>query len=400
LFEAVGFEATHAFAARSVAPSPPETGETAGVRANAYFDFAPSLTDRSAIRPLVENDPGVQARVKSLRDALAAWWSAHAARLADLPARRDLNAVRAEFLDSFVAALSPLNVLDRFKLSGVIATWWTETLPDFKTLLENGFPGVIDGWVDAIADAVEDDEAAGPIFDPFTHKLVRRVMSDYLDQIAAAKTDVARLKGEKEAFEQSNEPDDADEEELKSWNYAKDLERQIRELKAENRDALKELAKLEKATARNPSSKRKPPPLAGGDKGEGICLLTARDSLQPVLDQLAALEATLTPYEKIKADVSAARSRFGVLTNAFVSELKNRCGFMGDDKKRTLVLELLQQDVKAGLDSAANEKRQVLVRFVEKLRDKYGITLTTARHDRLSAEEQLNRTLEKMQYVG
>ena len=39
-------------------------------------------------------------------------------------------------------------------------------------------------------------------------------MSDYLDQIANAKADVARLKGEKEAFEQSNEPDDADEEEL------------------------------------------------------------------------------------------------------------------------------------------------------------------------------------------
>ena len=120
----------------------------------------------------------------------------------------------------------------------MIATWWTETLPDFKTLLENGFPGVIDGWVDAIADAVEDDEAAGPTFDPFAHKLVRRVMSDYLEQIAAAKTDVARLKGEKEAFEQSNEPDDADEEELKNWNYAKDLERQIRELKAENKDGL------------------------------------------------------------------------------------------------------------------------------------------------------------------
>ena len=143
-------------------------------------------------------------------------------------------------------ALSPLSVLDRFKLSGVIATWWTETLPDFKTLLENGFPGVIDGWVDPIADAVDDDEAAGPTFDPFAHKLVRRVMSDYLEQIAAAKTDVARLKSEKEAFEQSNEPDDADEQELKNWNYAKDLERQIRELKAENRDALKELAKTRK----------------------------------------------------------------------------------------------------------------------------------------------------------
>src|SRR5262249_14297124 len=154
-----------------------------------YFDFALSLTDRSAIRPLVENDPGVQARVQALRDALGAWWTEHSIRLTDLPTRRDLNAVRAEFLDSFVAALLPLNVLDRFKLSGVLAPWWTAPLPDFKTLLENGFPGVIDGWVDAIADAVDDEEPAGPTFDPFDHKLVRRVMSDYLDQISAAKAD-------------------------------------------------------------------------------------------------------------------------------------------------------------------------------------------------------------------
>ena len=45
-------------------------------------------------------------------------------------------------------------------------------------MLENGFPGVIDGWVDAIADAVEDDEAVGPAFDPFGHKLVRRTMAE------------------------------------------------------------------------------------------------------------------------------------------------------------------------------------------------------------------------------
>ena len=255
LFESLGFDPIHAFAARA--------------NDTLYFDFGLSLSDRSAIRSFVENDPGVQARVKSLRDALTSWWSTHAARLADLPARRDLNAVRGEFLDSFVAALSTLNVLDRFKLAGVIATWWTETLPEFKTLLENGFSGVIDGWVDAIADAVEDDEAAGPTIDPFAHKLVRRLMSDYLEQIAAAKTEVARLRGEKEAFEQSNEPDDADEEELKNWNYAKDLERQIRELKSENRDAFKELIKVEKAAAKAQLGKRKLPPLATGGRGRG-----------------------------------------------------------------------------------------------------------------------------------
>ena len=374
LFDALGFDLTHAFTAR--------TNDV------AYFDFAPALADRSAIRTLVENDAGVQARTQALRDALAAWWDAHAARLADLPARRDLNAVRAEFLDSFVAALSPLGVLDRFKLAGVIATWWTDTLPDFKTLLENGFPGVIDGWVDAIADAVEDDEAAGPAFDPFAHKLVRHTMADYLNKIAAARADIARLKGEKEAFEQSNAPDDADEEELASWNYARDLERQVRELKAEHRDTLRELTRLERAAAR-----------ARATDADRRAAAEAKAALQPVFDRLASIETELAPYECIKEQLGEARARYRKLTDAFVDELKTRCAIMSEDEKRALVLELFAQDVQVGLDAAVGEKRQELVRFVEGLWDKYRVTLTNLRTDRAVIEKWLGELLEGMRYV-
>jgi hypothetical protein len=177
-FDALGFDPARAFT--------PRPGDS------RYHDFAPALPDRAAIRQLVENDPGVQARLAAVRQQLTAWWAEHSPRLADLPQRRDLNRVRAEFLDSFVTALlgsagvspagstgvPPVPPLDRFKLAGVIATWWTDTLPDFKTLLENGFPGVMDGWVDAIADAVEDDDNARQDFDPFGHKLVRRTMTN------------------------------------------------------------------------------------------------------------------------------------------------------------------------------------------------------------------------------
>jgi type I restriction enzyme M protein len=224
-------------------------------------------------------------------------------------------------------------------------------------------------------------------------------MADYLDQIAAAKADVARLKGEKEAFEQSNEPDDADEEEIKNWNYAKDLERQIRELKAENKDALKELARLEKAAAKAPSAKRKPSPLAGGGTGEGVCLQTARDSLQPVLDQVAALESALAPYEQIKRDLSAARTCFRKLTDEFVSELKNRCGFMGDDKKRALVLELLAQEVQGGLNDAISEKRQALVGLVDALWEKYGVPFTELQNRRGENAYLLSAIMKDLRYA-
>jgi len=377
LFDALGFNPARAFARRE--------------NDAKYFDFSPALADRAAIRPLVESDPGVQECRLTVRQQFAAWWQKHSPGLADLPQRRDFNRVRAEFLDTFVTAMLADNgpggsPLDRFKLAGVIATWWTDTLPDFKTLLENGFPGVMDGWVDAIADAVEDDEAAGPAFDPFGHKFVRRTMTDYLDRIASAKADIARLKGEKEAFEQSNAPDDLDEEELAAWNYAKDLDRQMRDLKAEHKDALKKLAKASKVGRGVPSA---PSPE----------LRELRTTLQPVLNQLAALEAALVPYEQIKAQLAEARARYRTLTDEFVNELKARCGAMGDDQKRALVLELFAQDVQAGLDAALAERRQELVRFIEGLWDKYQVTLAQLRGDRTGIETSLSQYLKQLSYT-
>jgi type I restriction enzyme M protein len=373
LFDALGFEPARVFTVRSDDVN--------------YFDFAPVISEKIDLRSLIENDRGVQARVEALRQSVCVWWTTHAPRLAELPTRRNLNAVRTEFLDTFVATLLPLGLLDRFKLAGVIASWWTDTLPDLKTLLENGFSGVIDGWVDAIADAVEDDEAAGPTFDPFTHKLVRRMMTDYLEQIAVARADIARLKGEKQAFEQSNPLEDVAEEELENWNYAKDLERQIRELREDHRDALKELAKIEKKAAK-----------ARATDADRQAASSARTALQPVLDRFAELDAALLPYEQIKKDLSEARTRYRELTNAFVDELRERCAALTTEQKRELVLDLFSQDVQSSLDSAVGEECQTLVRFVEGIWDKYRVTLSKLRSGRDEAAEQMSRFLQVLRY--
>ncbi|MDQ1336230.1 MAG: type restriction enzyme protein [Thermodesulfobacteriota bacterium] len=368
LFEALGFSPDVLFAHRP--------------HDDRYRDFKPGITSRPAIARLIETDTGLLARTQSLRNALTGWWASHTGSLIALPQGRNLNAVRSEFLQGFTEALFPLGCLSNFKLSGVVATWWTETLPDFKTLMENGFCGVVDGWIDAIADAVEDDDNVGPAFDPFSHKLVKRTMADYLQQIDYAKSEIARLKGEKEAFEQSNPPDDADDEELASWNYAKDLERQVKELKAEFKDAIKELTRLEKAATKKKATD------AARSKAEA-----ARRELQSYFDQMAALGAELAPYEQIKTDLAAARATFRALTNAFVDELKNRCAEMGEDDKQDLVLELFAQDLQAGLDGALKDKQKELVRFTENLWDKYQISLNAIKASRLDSDERLNQIL-------
>jgi type I restriction enzyme M protein len=373
LFEALHFDPAHAFSRRENDPG--------------YFDFGAVLNDRTAIRPLIENDSLVQEHSSVSRERLATWWAAHADRITELPTRRDLNAVRAEILNSFVDALLPLDTLDRFKLSGVVATWWTDTLPDFKTLVENGFHGVIDGWIDAISDAVDDEENTGPAFDPFGHKLVRRIMADYLEQIVTARTLVSRLKGEKETFEKSNAPDDLEEEELRDWNYAKELEEQARRIRSENKERLKALKKLESAAAKTRAK--------AIDKQAAV---DARVSLTDVVEKLTAIDQLFAPYEKIKADLSRARTIYKDLVSRFVEELKARSSSMNANQERILILDLFASDVLVSLEFAMAEKRKSLVQWAELIWDKYHTTFSHLCDARTVVEAKLGDLLVRMNY--
>jgi len=103
-------------------------------RDQRYYDFAPQLSERARLKATIEADPGVQARERALRDAFATWWQTHEQHLRQLPERRDLMALRAELLQTFETALRPVGLLDRYKVAGVIASWWDDYQYDLRTL--------------------------------------------------------------------------------------------------------------------------------------------------------------------------------------------------------------------------------------------------------------------------
>jgi hypothetical protein len=124
----------------------------------------------------------------------------------------------------------------------------------------------------------------------------------------------------------------------------------------------------------------------------------ARAALAPVLARLGEIAAALAPYEQIKADLAAARARYRELIQFFVAELKATCDAMGADEKRELVLELFAQDVRGGMDGAMGERLGELVQFVERVWEKYRVTLMNLRCTRQSTEERLNLALRSLAY--
>lgn len=236
---------------------------------------------------------------------------------------------------------------------------------------------------------VQDDDDVGSAFDPFEHRLVKRVMADYLEQIQGVKAEMARLKGEQEAFEQSNQPDDAEEDEAASWNYAKDIDRRRRELKRDNADELKELKKLERAADKKKAT-----------DAEKEAARSARIALQPCFDEIARLDAELEPYKQIKTDLAADRTKHRQLLNYFVAELKSRCGALSAEEQKALVLELMIEDLQSGVCSALAARRQLLAAHFTKLWDKYSVPLADLQQQRENRTSELKTILDRLGYTG
>ncbi|WP_233450389.1 type I restriction-modification system subunit M [Streptomyces acidiscabies] len=152
-----------------------------------YYDF-PAEGWRSTAARIPELAAPAEARV---RDAFDEWWSRHNKRLSELPDTHKVMDTRAELLESFVAELEPLSALDRFQLSGAVASWWGSVQYDIRTLAYHQFSGVVQGWLTTIQTAFADDGAAvlnaqrqaAAKRKAREHPLVPYVLADYLTEL-------------------------------------------------------------------------------------------------------------------------------------------------------------------------------------------------------------------------
>jgi type I restriction enzyme M protein len=159
-------------------------------RDSDYYDFADSIKSREDLQRMVISDLGVGAREAQLTQAFEAWWEANAKHIVALPKTKALMAARRALLESFVTALTPVGLLDRFQVAGAIASWWGDIQFDLRALASGGFGLVIDGWVTTITTGLYDKTARG---NPLDHPLVRALLPEYLEEIGGAEARRAEL---------------------------------------------------------------------------------------------------------------------------------------------------------------------------------------------------------------
>jgi type I restriction enzyme M protein len=368
-------------------------------RDDRYWDFRPDLTSKAELKAAVESDAGLQAREQALAEAFGGWWEAQQGQIQTLPETKALMDLRAHLLASFVDALEPLALLDRFQVAGAVATWWGEVVFDLKALIAGGFAGVLESWVTTILTALEEGGGKGT---PLEHKLVKKLLPQFLGEIAEAEGRVAELVAAKKEFEDGEDGEEEEGEE-ESPNYAKYLEDSVKDIGdryGANMARHKQLTKL------TPSGKPAKDSIVwleakGRDtSSERHELATLDKLLEPVFAKLAALEATLTPYKVIKQDLSAAKTRLKALIRGFENRLEEAQAELSAEQAKALVLTILRDDLQQELERRVTAHRQKVVRVVERWWDKYKVTLRAIEGERDEAKERLSGFLKELGYAA
>ena len=200
-----------------------------------YFDFKPELSRRQALKPAVEANAGLVAKEAAIRTAFEQWWQAHSPRITALAGQMDnpasLVALRSDLLASFSTSLEAVGLLDPFQVRGIVAGFWTQTKYEFLTLMARGAKGVADAWRTSIVTALEDRASKES---PLEHKLVKFLMSDFVEAINELEAKKAELDSQikaaspkeaeaeegdaaEAADEDADDENPVDEAQLKAW---------------------------------------------------------------------------------------------------------------------------------------------------------------------------------------
>jgi len=394
-----------------------DVGEAFAERDADYAEFAEAVAKRAEIRALVEAGPGVTSRRDEMIQAFDAWWSSARSGLAKLPTTKRLMPLRRDLLDSFEPAMLPVGCVDRYALMGSIAGWWDEIRYELRVIVENGFAELVDGWVETLRSALEDEDADDDedtdakktvkvtLEELLSHPFVHHRMADYVTELSAAQAEVERIKAEKEAWETGDGVEGAED-----WldgaeegaTLPKVLEKRRKELRAEMGEDDKHRNELVKTTGTGKPSKGSIDWMrARGIDVRGYVaeLADLERRLAPLSEEAEAINAMLAPYEAIKEELKAARATLRRLKAAFVERLTAARSELDDDACRELVLDIDRERLLDRLERARVRRVGTLVIYLERLWDKYLVSLKRIEERRADATTRLDSYLLELGYA-
>jgi type I restriction enzyme M protein len=105
-----------------------------------YKLFRNDVTNKAAIKVLIDENASVKATYDKLLTALDKWWvEAKSDFSAIANGGETISEVRAKLLTSIKAGMIPHKVIDEFQVAGVFVNWWSNIKYDLKTIATIGW---------------------------------------------------------------------------------------------------------------------------------------------------------------------------------------------------------------------------------------------------------------------
>jgi DNA repair exonuclease SbcCD ATPase subunit len=355
--------------------------------------------------------------------------------------------LRADFLSTFNTALAPIGLLDRYKIAGVIASWWNESQYDLLTIANQGFTGLIAGWISTIHSMLDEPQEnisdqteknsrdknatgkkknskkKGPSKNEridyiLGHPLITRLLPDYIQQLAETRETIAELELQKEAFERGELADsdeigsdedsflasaeeEADEEngETVKRNYVQELENRLAALEKELQQPLQRLQELKPKLNGKNNAQIQPtlfPAEASASEDEISALETA---LAPQLQEIASIERQLAYYDTIIEGLSRTRKQQQVLLDTFLQRLDARHQQLTPEECESYIFKITHNNIIAQLERYIIAHRQQIIAAIENWWDKYNVTLQEIETKRDETTRELAQYLKGLGYA-
>jgi len=307
-------------------------------RDDQYFDFAPALSQRQDIKPAIETNAGLMGKEAAIRAAFEAWWAGHSTRITALAGQMDnaasLVALRSDLLASFSQSLEAIGLLDPFQVRGIVAGFWYQTKFDFLTLMARGAKGVADAWRTSIVTALEDKASKDS---PLEHKLVKFLMSDFVEVIGELEAKKAELDSQ---------------------------------IKAADPKAAKD---------------------SGAEDGDA-----AEPAEEDADDENVVDEAQIKTWKK---DLASVKKALKVKHDSFKQHIDAAVEGLSAEQAAELLLAILHNDMRAIVERYIAAQRKDITASFENWWDKYRVTLTEIEGRRDAAAHALQGFLKELRYV-
>ena len=144
------------------------------------------------------------------------------------------------------------------------ASWWNDSQFEFRAIAASGFDELVRGWIDDIRTAVEGEDEAASTADPFEHKLIRKLLPEYLAELEEATARKAELDAKVKAATAKDEEEEGEE----ATDKEEISEEELRQLKKELTAARKKVKQLEEELLQRLEAANDSP-VVGGSTGAG-----------------------------------------------------------------------------------------------------------------------------------